>query len=143
MKFGIKEKKLCNGKLVVTNFKRLNPENFMPLQNFTKEELRKQLAICTTDGKIYVNTGIEGYELISGIFENFIPETRSNLMQYQAEYSKKFPNIKTIDDWMAWAATEVNKEQIVHALAVLMVSCELERRKIENSYYGKIRAFHH
>lgn len=136
-----KEKRLCGGKLVVTDFKRLNPKEVLPLGDFNPEHLSEELAFFTPGGTIFVNTRIAGSDVVSGIFEIFIPESRETLQQYQKEYGKKFPNIKSLTDWEMWAKTETDNEKIVQALAVLMVPLETKRRSIESAYYGKIRAF--
>ena len=53
-----KEKESCGGKLIATDFKRLNPKIFYPVHELTKEDLNKELALFAPDGKIYVNTKI-------------------------------------------------------------------------------------
>jgi len=141
MKLKNKEKRLCGGKLVITDFKRLNPKNLLLVQNYTPEQLNEELAVCTAEGKIYINSRMEGNKMVSGIFENFITQSRKTLEEFQKVYDKKFPHIRNFDDWAAWSATEENNEQRVFALAVLMVPLELKRRSIESAYYGKIRTF--
>ncbi len=136
-----KEKRLCGGKLVVTDFKRLNPEEGLFLGDFQPEQLSEELAFFTPDGTIFVNARIAESAVISGIFQIFIPESRETLQQYQKEYGKKFPNIKNLSDWEKYAQTETDSEKVTQALALLMVPIELKRRAIELSYYGKIRAF--
>ncbi len=136
-----KEKRLCGGKLVVTDFKRLNPEEGLFLGDFQPERFSKELAAYSADGKVYINAKINGSDIVAGIFQNLIPESKDTLQQYQEEYGKKFPNIKNLSDWETWAKIETDSEKIVHALAVLMVPLEIKRRSIESSYYGKIRAF--
>lgn len=136
-----KEKRLCGGKLVVTDFKRLNPEEGLFLGDFQPERFSEELAAYSADGKVYINAKINGSDIVAGIFQNLIPESKDTLQQYQKEYGKKFPNIKTFTDWEAWAQKETDNENIVHALAVLMVPLEMKRRSIESSYYGKVRAF--
>lgn len=141
MKRKIKEKRLCGGKLIVKDFKKLNPKNLLLFRDFTPEQLKKELVVFTQDGKVYINTNIAGNDIASGIFEILIPESRETLKQFQVEYGRKFPNIKNLGDWERYAKTEPDNEKIVQSLALLMVPIELKRRTIESSYYGKIRAF--
>lgn len=141
MKLKNKEKRLCGGKLVVTDFKRLNPEEVLPLGDFNPEQLSEELAFFTPDGTIFINTRIAGSNVVSDIFKIFIPESRETLKQYQEEYGKKFANIKNFTDWEKYARAETDSEKVTQALAVLMVPIELKRRAIESAYYGKIRAF--
>lgn len=141
MKLKNKEKRLCGGKLVVTDFKRLDPKNLLLIQDFTLEQFNKAIAICTADGKIYVNVSIEGNEMVYGIFENFMTQDIETLKGFQEIYKEKFPHIQTFDDWSNWVTVAEDRQQIIFALATLMVPVELQRRKIEASYYGKTRAF--
>lgn len=138
VKTGQKEKVLCGGKLIVTNFKKLNPRFFAPLQNFTRKELIKQFALCMPDGKIYVNAAERVCDLVSGVLEVLMQESRAALEEYEREYGKKYPHIKNFDDWAAWmekAQKEGQENDIMYAFAVLMVPIELNRRKIEKAYY--------
>lgn len=137
----IKEKRLCGGKLVVTDFKKLNPKEVLPLGDFNPEHLSEELAFFSPNGTVFVNTRIAGSDVVSGIFEIFIPESRETLQQYQKEYGKKFPNIKSLTDWEEYAKTETDSEKVTQVLALLMIPIELKRRAIELGYYGKIRAF--
>ena len=141
MKLKNKEKRLCNGKLIVTDFKRLNLKNLLLIQDFTLEQFNKEIATCTVDGKIYVNASIDGNEMVYGIFENFMTQDIKTLKGFQEIYKEKFPHIQTFDDWSNWVTVAEDRQQIIFALAVLMVPVELQRRKIEANYYGKIRAF--
>lgn len=86
MKLKNKEKRLCGGKLVVTDFKRLNPEEGLFLGEESPEQFCKELAAYTVDGKVYINTEISLFDVAAGIFEAFIPESRETLKQYQIEY---------------------------------------------------------
>ena len=141
MKIRKKERRLCGGKLIVTSFKKLNPEEGLFLGEESPGQFSKELAAYTIDGKVYINTEISLFDVAAGVFETFIPESRETLKQYQIEYSKKFPNIKNFEDWGEYAKEETDNEKIVQALAVLMVPLELKRRVIEAEYYGKIKAF--
>lgn len=136
-----KEKRLCGGKLVITDFKRLNPEEGLFLGDFQPERFSEELAAYSVDGKVYINAKINGSDVVAGIFKIFIPESRETLKQYQEEYGKKFANIKNFTDWEKYARAETDSEKVTQALAVLMVPIELKRRAIESAYYGKIRAF--
>lgn len=144
MKIRTREKNLCGGRLIVTNFKKLNPKMFKPLYDYTKKELQEELAVCAPNGSVYINAKKEGCELVYGIFESIMPEHKYTLEAYTREIKKRFPEIKkikTFEDWAALVTTETENEIITHALTVLMIPVELKRREIERSYYGKIRNF--
>lgn len=129
-----KNKVLGNGKVIVCDFKKLDPSNFVPA-GMTKEKLRNQLFLCSTDGKIYFKKGDPLAEWVADIFSVFVNETASNLNQYKLKYGKLFPNVKTVEDLVTIPEDDPDR---VHALAVVLVPAELKRREIEASYYGKV-----
>ena len=139
MRLKSKEKRLCSGKLIVTDFKRLNPKNLLLVEDLTSEQLNRELAVCTADGRVYVNIRIAGHELFCGVFENLMSEDIKTLEEFQEIYSEKFSHIKTFSDWGAWTATatEEDDKELTLALAMLLIPTELQRRKIESNYYGK------
>ena len=56
-------KTFAGGKVIVTDFKRLNPDMFKPLYDLSKGQLKKQSFLCTPDGKLYLNKASNGVEL--------------------------------------------------------------------------------
>lgn len=134
-----KEKQSCGGKLIATDFKRLNPKIFYPVHELTKEDLNKELALYTLDGKIYVNTKIEGWNTVFSMFEILIGQGKETLKEFEKENHKKFPNIKTFDDWAKLAQsakTDRERNDAMQVLGMLAVPIEIKRRKIEKEYYG-------
>lgn len=127
----------ASGKIVEANFKRLNPDDFRPFHNLTKEQIKNEYVLVTVDGKIYVNIKKAGYEIISGAFESFMSESRHAIEQYREIYQAQFPNIKDFDDW---AKMDADNSQRMLAFGVLIVPLELKRRELEKSYYTKVRS---
>lgn len=139
MKVRNKEKRLCCGKLVVTNFKKLNPESFKFLEISQKKQIKKELAICAPNGDIYINTAFKEYECIANIFEAVMQENKETLIVYIEHIKNQFPelrDINTFEEWGTYAAEQTNAKKIVYSLAILIIPLELERRKIENKYYS-------
>ncbi len=134
VKLSKRKEVLANGKVIITDFKDLEPLDFQPLYCLSKEELRNEMILCAPNGNLFVNRKKDGYEFVAKMFETLIAESRTTLLEYEREYKKIYSNIKTFDDWLAWARTEPNKEEIPLAMAVLLVPVELKRREIERKY---------
>lgn len=134
-----KTKTFAGGKVIVTDFKRLNPDMFKPLYDLSKGQLKKQSFLCTPDGKLYLNKAANGVEMVAHIFELLVRESKNTLLDFQQEYQKLFPDIKDFDDWNTMQGTNEDK---VKAYAMLCVPAELKRREIELEYSGKISLFH-
>lgn len=142
VKFLRKKELFANGKVIAMDFKDLEPLDFKPPYCLrSKEELRNEMILCAPNGNLFVNRKKDGYEFVAKMFETLITESRTTLLGYEREYKKIYSNIKTVDDWRAWAETESNRENVPVALGVLLVPIELKRREIEREYYGKIIAF--
>lgn len=141
VKVGRKEKTLCGGKLVVTNFRKLDRDFFNHLEDMQKKHIVKESVIFTPDGRIFVNNQGEFWNLFATIFEILMCEAKETLLEFQTVYKEKFPDIKDFDDWMErkWEAKEETDR--ASALFMLMVPIEFQRRDIERGYYGKMRKF--
>lgn len=127
------ERVIAGGKIIITDFKYLNPDDFNYCVN-TKEELKEQLALLSPDGKLFVNSAQEGHEMIADIFKILIPETKQTLNEYLKIYKKQYYHIKTFNDWAKMQAD--NKER-TYALTMLLIPIEMKRRELEWAYYFK------
>lgn len=125
----------ANGKIVICDFKTLNPADFLPLHNLRKSEITKELILASPDGKIYINSKIEGSEFLSGVFEAIIHESQYTLDQYCKAFRPKYSKI-TFDNIAKMKGTN---EEITQAFTLLCIPIELKRRKIEREYYSKIK----
>lgn len=132
-----KDKTMGNGKVVICDFRKLDPTNFVP-PGMTKEKMKNSLLLCSTDGKMYFKKGDPLAELIADVFDLLVNETVANLNQYKLMYGKLFPQVKKLEDIEHIPADDPNR---IHALTVILVPVELNRRKIEAAYYGKIRRY--
>lgn len=135
-----REKTSNNGRLVLTDFRKLNPKNFLACEDFTRKQLREQIALCSCDGTIFVNLALKESEVVFGIFQNLMPEKRKTLEEFQSVYQEQFPNIQNFDDWST-AAKAMNNEERIFSLSMLLIPAELSRRTLEREYYGKILTF--
>ena len=136
-----RKKTLCNGKIVIVNFKKLKPQDFEPIHHFDAKSIRDELALCSPDGHIYINSKHRWSRLVSSLFEILMKETKQVLHEYQEFISKKYPNIKTFDDFIVWSEQNEDGEARMQVFTLLAIPIELQRRKIEQAYNGKIVDF--
>lgn len=136
-----RKKTLCNGKIVIVNFKKLKPHDFEPIHHLDAKSIKEELALCSADGRIYINSKQRWCRLVSSLFEILMKETRQVLQEYQEFISKKYPNIKTFDDFILWSEQNEDGEARMQVFTLLAIPIELQRRKIEQAYNGKIVDF--
>lgn len=136
-----RKRTLCNGKIVIVNFKKLKPQDFEPIHHLDAKSIKEELALCSADGRIYINSKQRWCRLVSSLFEILMKETKQVLQEYQEFISKKYPNIKTFDDFILWSEQNEDGEARMQVFALLAIPIELQRRKIEQAYNGKIVDF--
>lgn len=136
-----KEKKMCEGWLVLTDFKKLNPADFEPLYHFTsKSELREETVLLSVKGILYVNSRDEIGEFLSKVFEFIMKENMKTLKKHQRELKSKYPTVKSFTDWGEIAKKEGCGSKVsLECLIMLLIPIERKRRKAELNYYGQIR----
>ncbi|MDE7430656.1 MAG: hypothetical protein K2N34_01875 [Lachnospiraceae bacterium] len=137
MKFLNKKKKdaepiiRANGKIVITDFSKLDPKDF-PYNDLT-DGIEGQLALLSCDGVIFINRTEEGHEYVADIFSILMRESQYNLDQFAKIYKKKFPQISLSN----WNEMQGNNEERTQVLAALLCPAEISRRRIEKDYYNK------
>lgn len=136
-----RKKTLGNGKIVIVNFKKLKPQDFEPIHHLDAKSIKEELALCSADGRIYINSKQRWCRLVSSLFEILMKETKQVLQEYQEFISKKYPNIKTFDDFILWSEQNEDGEARMQVFTLLAIPIELQRRKIEQAYNGKIVDF--
>lgn len=118
--------------IIVTDFKKLDPNDFYNVHGVIKN-IRKELILCTYDGRLFVNKKNECADLIYGLFDILMHESMDTLHGYEKRYKRLFPNIKSFDDWMTTEDTDINR---THTLAMLCVPIEIKRRELVLKYYN-------
>lgn len=136
-----RKRTLCNGKIVIVNFKKLKPQDFEPIHHLDAKSIKEELALCSADGRIYINSKQRWCRLVSSLFEILMKETKQVLQEYQEFIGKKYPNIKTFDDFILWSEQNEDGEARMQVFTLLAIPIELQRRKIEQAYNGKIVDF--
>lgn len=136
-----KEKRMCEGRLIVTDFKKLNPADFEPLYHFnSKSELKEEAVLQSVKGVIYINSRNDSSDFLAKIFEFLMKESGKALKNYQRELKSRYPSVKSFTDWAEIAKREgCGSKNSVQSLIKLLIPIERKRRKIELDYYGQVR----
>lgn len=136
-----KQEKMCEGRLIITDFKKLNPADFEPLYHFTtKSELRGEIILQSIKGVIYINSRSDTSEFLSKIFEFLMKESTRALKNYQRELKSKYPSVKSFNSWAEIAKREgCGSKDSLQSLIKLLIPIERKRRRMELDYYGQVR----
>lgn len=136
-----KEKRMCEGHLIITDFKKLNPADFEPLYHFvSKAELREEIILLSAKGILYINSRDAISEFLSKVLEFVMKENTKTLKKYRRELKNKYPAVKGFDDWGKIAKKEgCGSKDSLECLIMLLIPIERKRRKFEFDYYGQVR----
>lgn len=136
-----KEKRMCEGRLIVTDFKKLNPADFEPLYHFnSRSELREEVVLQSIKGIIYINSRSNISGFLSKVFEFIMKESTKTLKNYQRELKDKHPTVKSFTDWGEIAKREGCGSKVsLESLIKLLIPIERKRRQAELDYYGQVR----
>lgn len=127
----MKEKILCGGKLVFTDFSNLNPDDFHTSAK-TMEEMKAQSAAVRFDGRLYINSSAWNGKDLCSAFSKLVVMNRRDLNYVKKIYRRKYPKIKNLEDYEKMEGTEAEKED---ALVLYLVYIEEIRRKVEKDYF--------
>lgn len=136
-----KGKGLCEGRLILTDFKKLNPADFEPLYHFaSKSELREEVVLLSVKGILYVNSRETISEFLTKVLEFIMKENMKTLKKYRRELKNKYPAVKGFEDWGEIAKKEgCGSKDSLECLIMLLIPIEQKRRKAELNYYGQVR----
>lgn len=134
-----KEKRMCEGRLIVTDFKKLNPADFEPPYHFnSKSELREEAILMSIKGILYVNSREAISEFLTKVLEFLMKESTKALKNYQRELKNKYPTVKNFVDWAEIAKREgCGSKDSTQSLIKLLIPIERRRRRFEFDYYGR------
>lgn len=136
-----KEKRMCEGRLIVTDFKKLNPADFEPVYHFkSKAELREEVALLSIKGIIYINNRSDTSDFMAKIFEFLMKESTKSLKKYQRELKSAHPAVKSFEDWAKIAKREgCGSKESIECLIKLLIPTERQRRRAELNYFSQTR----
>lgn len=120
------EETFANGRVIITNFKKLKKENFPQYED---------MLFLNYDGKIYIDMTDEANEAIVMVLRLLVQYSVAELRKWEREQKRRFPNIKDFPD-----LKELKGEygDFMNALGMLLIPLELESRQRQKAYYGII-----
>lgn len=122
----------ANGKIIIIDFSKLNPDAFIGL-NLTKQTIKKELILPDIDGRLFINTKMELADYLSSVFEILMETDAETLKIFHATRKQKYKNVTLFNiDSFNGPCEEKNE-----AIAMLLIPLELQRREREASYYNR------
>lgn len=117
----------ANGRIIVTDFRKLKKENFPTYKD------KSMLFFIHYDGKIYLDSKDEANEAIIMLLKMLVPYSRAELLKFEKDRKKRYPNIKKVEDL---EQLEGDSEAFMNALAIFIIPMEIKSREMEKAYYG-------
>lgn len=128
-----KRKTLANGKIIITDFRGIDPEWFITDRR-AKENIQDEVLLVAIDGRLFIDSRIECADELSDMFSVLMSETRDSLGRFREETQKCFWWVRTIKDCQTMHGSSIDRAR---AFYMLLVPFELQRREIENAYFQK------
>lgn len=134
MLLGKKQIEKAGGKLIETDFRKLDKTDFDYGYGYmTKADFLAEPGAVRVDGVLFINTRIKSWEYLSCIYESLIQESGDTLREMEKMLKIKYPSIRSFKDWQKMNADDRRKQEV---LIMLCIPTEFKRRKIEANYYG-------
>lgn len=121
-----KEETFANGRIIVTDFKKLKKEDFPQYEN-------GDMFFVHYDGKIYLDSKEEANGAIIMLLRMLVQCPRTELLEFEKERKKRYPNINTAEDLEQLKGDNV---AFMNALAMLLIPMEIRSREMKKAYYG-------
>lgn len=114
----------ANGRIVVTPFSLMDKGDLPEGDSYS-------MFFLSPDGKIVFDSEEPANEAVIEVYKILVRYSKANLEKWERRCRKRFPNIRTAEDL---PKLQTNEEKFV-ALTMLCVPGELNRRKLEKSYF--------
>lgn len=122
----IKEESFADGRIIITDFRKLKKENFPTYES-------GDMFFLHYDGKIYLDSEDEANETVITVWKMLAQFPKAELRRFERGSKKRFPNIKTVEDL---AKLEGDDEAFMNALAMFLIPAEIKSREAQRAYYG-------
>lgn len=116
----------ANGRIIVTDFKKLKKEDFPQYEN-------GDMFFVHYDGKIYLDSKDKANEAIIMLLKMLVPYSRAELLKFEKDRKKRYPNIKTAEDL---EQLKGDNADFMNALAIFIIPMEIKSRELQRAYYG-------
>lgn len=126
--FEKKEKRevFANGRIIVTDFKKLKKEDFPQYED-------GDMFFLHYDGKIYIDITDEANEAIISTLKILAQYPKAELRKFEREQKRRHPDIKMVEDLIK---LKEDNEEFMKALAMFLIPMEIKSRESQRAYYG-------
>lgn len=121
-----KEEVFANGRIIVTDFKKLKKENFPQYRD-------DDMFFLHYDGKIYIDSEDPANEAIVSLLKNLVQYPKKVLKQWEKKQKKRHPEITDVSELLK---LRENNEDFMKALSGFLVPLEIRSREMQKEYYG-------
>lgn len=121
-----KEEVFANGRIIVTDFKKLKKENYPQYRD-------DDMFFLHYDGKIYIDSEEPANEAIVSLLKTLVQYPKKVLKQWEKEQKRRYPDIKKVDDLIKLKG---NGEEFAKVLSGFLVPLEIRSREQQKEYYG-------
>lgn len=123
-----KEEVFANGRIIVTDFKKLKKEEFPQYE-------KGDMFFLHYDGKIYLDSEDGANEPIISALKVLVKYPKSELRKFEREQKRRYPDVKTAEDL---EKLKGDNDGFMKALSMLLIPMEIKSRDFQKAYYGII-----
>lgn len=123
-----KEEVFANGRIIVTDFKKLKKEEFPQYE-------KGDMFFLHYDGKIYLDSEDGANEPIISALKVLVKYPKSELRKFEREQKRRYPDVKTAEDLEKFKG---DNDGFMKALSMLLIPMEIKSRDFQKAYYGTI-----
>lgn len=116
----------ANGRIIVTDFKKLKKEDFPQYED-------GDMFFLHYDGNIYIDIADEANEAIISTLKILVQYPKAELRKFEREQKRRHPDIKTVEDLIK---LKEDNEEFMKALAMFLIPMEIKSRESQRAYYG-------
>lgn len=135
VKFFVKKKKeetkeevIANGRIIITDFRRLKKDDFPQYED-------GDMFFLHYDGKIFLDSENEANEAIIMLMKMLVQYPVKELRKFERDRRKRYPEIKTVEDL---EKLKGDNENFMNALSMFLIPMEIKSRETQRAYYGII-----
>lgn len=118
----------ANGRIIVTDFKKLKKEDFPQYED-------GDMFFLHYDGKIYLDSEENANEAIIMLMKMLIQYPVKELRKFERDRRKTYPEIKTVEDL---EKLKEDSKNFMNALSMFLIPMEIKSRELQRAYYGML-----
>lgn len=118
----------ANGRIIVTDFKKLKKEDFPQYED-------GDMFFLHYDGKIYLDSEENANEAIIMLMKMLIQYPVKELRKFERDRRKRYAEIKTVEDL---EKLKEDSKNFMNALSMFLIPMEIKSRELQRAYYGML-----